>query len=248
MSPVSFGEVTVHVSCSSSLFCTVYRISTKRFSSTIGIQSCKKCPNRVANKHLRAQRFRMDPKLQRIIEKMQRYKKPDDIWHRGEPIDQPVFTFEHGKWHEIDPKKESRTTRIEQFSVLSWNIDFMRSFENERMQRALDHVHEYVADMPNPVFVMFNEMLISDLQLIQAQKWVQDQYILSDINDRNWESGYYGECNERAETEQHSVINSVQHLLTMYRNLCSHTSISCCLECVPSALCSYSHGKRWSLR
>jgi len=39
---------------------------------------------------------------------------------------------------------------------------------------------------------MLNEMLMSDLELIQAQSWVRDQYYLTDISDEFWESGYYG--------------------------------------------------------
>ena len=40
---------------------------------------------------------------------------------------------------------------------------------------------------------MLNEMLVSDLELIQAQSWVRNEYNLTDVSDEFWESGYYGE-------------------------------------------------------
>ena len=35
-------------------------------------------------------------------------------------------------------------------------------------------------------------MLISDLHLIQSQSWIRSDYIVTDIDDKYWESGYYG--------------------------------------------------------
>ncbi|RMZ84913.1 hypothetical protein DV738_g27, partial [Chaetothyriales sp. CBS 135597] len=37
-------------------------------------------------------------------------------------------------------------------------------------------------------------MVVSDLQLIQAQPWIQQGYNITDIDSRFWESGHYGTC------------------------------------------------------
>lgn len=133
----------------------------------------------------------MDPKIKKIIEKMQRYKKPDDIWNRGQPTYQRAFSFESGQWQETSLGKHESGS-LSTFSILSWNIDFMRILENERMQVALDFMKQYIDDIPNPAFIMLNEMLVSDLNLIQAQTWIQEKYFLTDVSSEYWESGYYG--------------------------------------------------------
>lgn len=80
------------------------------------------------------------------------------------------------------------------FAVLSWNIDFMLPFADERMRAALKHVESHVTGTPAPAIVMLQEMLESDLALIQAQPWIQANYNLTDIDARDWESGHYGTC------------------------------------------------------
>lgn len=135
----------------------------------------------------------MDPKIKKLIETMQRYKKPDNIWNRGEPMDQRAFSFNAGQWQEHAIGTQSTSTMLGSLSVLSWNIDFMRILAKERMQVALDFVRQYAEKIPNPTFIMFNEMLVSDLDLIQAQPWIQEQYVLTDVTSEYWESGYYGE-------------------------------------------------------
>jgi tyrosyl-DNA phosphodiesterase 2 len=35
-------------------------------------------------------------------------------------------------------------------------------------------------------------MLVSDLQLLQSTTWVRENFCLTDIDDKYWESGYYG--------------------------------------------------------
>ncbi|RMD39943.1 hypothetical protein DV735_g5179, partial [Chaetothyriales sp. CBS 134920] len=80
-------------------------------------------------------------------------------------------------------KRTPPTAPLKRFRVLAWNIDFMLPYPNERMQVALDHV-----------IIFFNEMLVSDLRLIQAQPWIQQGYNITDIDSRFWESGHYGTC------------------------------------------------------
>lgn len=57
---------------------------------------------------------------------------------------------------------------------------------------ALSFLQQYIEQIPNTVIVMLNEMLVSDLVLIQDQSWVRDKFFVTDIDSQFWESGYYG--------------------------------------------------------
>ena len=70
----------------------------------------------------------------------------------------------------------------------------MLPYTNERMQVALDHIHSLISSSQEPSIVLLNEMLVSDLQLMQSQPWIQQGYSMTDIDDQSWESGHYGTC------------------------------------------------------
>ena len=61
-----------------------------------------------------------------------------------------------------------------------------------RMQTALNHLHSLIAKSNIPSIIFLNEMLVSDLEVIQSQPWIQQDYNITDINDEFWESGHYG--------------------------------------------------------
>ena len=75
---------------------------------------------------------------------------------------------------------------------MSWNIDFMLPFTSERMLAALNHLQSLITSNPHPTIIMLQEMLESDLLLIQSQPWIRQQYNLTDISNNHWESGHYG--------------------------------------------------------
>lgn len=126
---------------------------------------------------------------------MNAHRKSSFSWKRGQSFPQPYHTWQNGIWQSTTSNADAlSTTHDGSFSVLSWNIDFMRSFTDERMKKALSFLQQYASQVPRPSIIMLNEMLVSDLQLIQAQTWVRDQYHLTDISDEFWESGYYGTC------------------------------------------------------
>ena len=115
-------------------------------------------------------------------------------WTRGKPFPQPVQTWRDNGWRNVDVgTKQTRPTELTSFTVLSWNIDFRRSFTNERMQGALAFLEQYLHQLQHPAFILFNEMLESDLVLIQAQPWVRTRYNLTDISSEFWEHSY-GRC------------------------------------------------------
>jgi len=116
-------------------------------------------------------------------------------WSRGQPYPQPYYTYQDEKWQAGDATSEQSVSsggNGNSFSLLSWNIDFMRSFTNERMEKALSFLQQYSSKITEPSVIMLNEMLVSDLQLIQAQSWVRDHYRITDVSAEWWESGYYG--------------------------------------------------------
>ncbi|VUC24338.1 unnamed protein product [Clonostachys rosea] len=122
-------------------------------------------------------------------------------WTRGSPSQQPfhVFSETHQTWHAVKPTSKPPTTSdadMSSFTVLSWNIDFMRILPNERMRAALDHLRQHVlndnvasesnSDNAHKI-VMLNEMTDSDLQIIKSQDWIQQKFHLTDISSENWD-------------------------------------------------------------
>lgn len=139
----------------------------------------------------------MATNLQKILQAIKATAKTSHPWIRGQPAPQPYFTYRDGVWRSsTDTALPTNTTSLScsTLSVLSWNIDFMRILPSERMTRALAFLATYTALLPAPPILMFNEMLVSDLQLLQHTPWIQDRYNLTDLDDRYWESGYYGTC------------------------------------------------------
>lgn len=104
------------------------------------------------------------------------------------------------------------------FSIISWNIDFMRSFTRERMVVALSFLQQYVDSIAKPTVIMLSEMLVSDLTIIQAQPWVRSGYVMTDIDAQFWESGYYGESIPAwpATTEKdREFLNALMHFINV---------------------------------
>ncbi|EXJ78343.1 hypothetical protein A1O3_09504 [Capronia epimyces CBS 606.96] len=142
----------------------------------------------------------MDANFKRIIDFIQSKKKLSHPWKRQERYDQPYYSFspQRASWQQTLPSKapptQTQTTASLRFTVLSWNIDFMLPFPDERMRAALRHLESQVQSASSPTIIMLQEMLQSDLTLIQAQPWVRDNYCMTDIDSKYWESGHYGTC------------------------------------------------------
>ena len=133
------------------------------------------------------------PNLEAITKLIQSKAKSSHPWIRQVSYDQPFFSYDLDKqsWEEVS-RPSSSTTQVQSFRILSWNIDFMLPFPTERMQVALDHLHLLISDSLTPSIIFLNEMLVSDLQLVQTQSWIRDGYIVTDVDDKYWESGHYG--------------------------------------------------------
>jgi tyrosyl-DNA phosphodiesterase 2 len=139
----------------------------------------------------------MDPKFKRIIELIESKKKSSHPWKRQQRFDQVYFSFapDTSSWQEAQPSKQaSAPPTLSKFAVLSWNIDFMLPYADERMLPALKHIKSHVDATSLPTIIMLQEMLDTDLVLVQAQDWVRANYEMTDIDNRFWESGHYGTC------------------------------------------------------
>lgn len=142
--------------------------------------------------------FSMDPKLQRIIALMQSKQKSNFAWKRQEVYHQLYYAGPNdvgGDWASKRPSPPQRDiVPINRFTLLSWNIDFMLPFAQERMTAALSHLESHVATSDSPVVVFLQEMLVEDLALIRSLPWIQKSYNMTDYDDQYWESGHYGTC------------------------------------------------------
>jgi tyrosyl-DNA phosphodiesterase 2 len=136
------------------------------------------------------------PDLQKIIALIESKRKTSLPWSRQEVVPQPYYTFkpESQSWEPstADQASASPSSAPITFNVLSWNIDFMLPFEDQRMTVALNHLHELTIRNSHPSIIFLNEMLESDLLLIQTQPWIRSSYHVTDLDKEHWESGHYG--------------------------------------------------------
>jgi hypothetical protein len=123
-----------------------------------------------------------------------RNSNPVSPWKPGEPAHQAYFTFFNSAWQPAVTSKTAHASTAEtlvSFSVLSWNIDFMRPLPNARMEAALKHL-EFIAGLANQSVIMLNEMVSGDLELIKKADWVRRDYSITDVSVDNWENPGYG--------------------------------------------------------
>jgi tyrosyl-DNA phosphodiesterase 2 len=140
------------------------------------------------------------PDFAAIFALIESKKKHNFPWKRQESYPQPHYVYNEDStspklWKpckNIDASIPSKA--ITTLEVLSWNIDFMLPFPDERMLVALRHLESLVSRSPDPSIIFLNECLESDLKLIQAQAWIQEGYYTTDLDSTYWESGYYGTC------------------------------------------------------
>lgn len=135
----------------------------------------------------------MSAALNSLLQELRAARKTNHLWTRGEPFRQPIHAWQAGKWRPLEANAETPDSgAADNFSILSWNIDHLMAFGNERMIRALQFLEEYVTQTPQKPVMMFNEMVPSDLEIIQSQPWIQQAYHLTDISHQFWESSRYG--------------------------------------------------------
>ncbi|KAJ8110131.1 hypothetical protein OPT61_g6945 [Boeremia exigua] len=78
--------------------------------------------------------------------------------------------------------------------LISWNIDMLVPFGNERMAVALQHLETLVhsASTDTAVVIFLQEMTSSDLNLITSSPWIQSRFNVTDKDASSWKISYYG--------------------------------------------------------
>lgn len=155
-----------------------------------------------------------------LAEILRAARKTQHEWIRGQATPQPWFAWQSGSsWQPLEKNPgDSETSPVSKLSVLSWNIDQFRAFENERMTRALTYLEDYVSKLPGSPLIMLNEMLGSDLQIIQRQPWIRKGFYVTDESHTFWESSRYGKsktsltskADHRDQSRVHAIVLDIR--------------------------------------
>ncbi|PLB55831.1 hypothetical protein P170DRAFT_443531 [Aspergillus steynii IBT 23096] len=114
------------------------------------------------------------------------------------PIPQPFYHFTNSSWHPATSPTTTTTTTtstpLQTLRLTTWNIDFRVPYANQRMTKALSYLstlHDSSHTTPSVIFLQ--EMVWSDLLLIQQQPWIQERFYITDVSTGNWALGHeYG--------------------------------------------------------
>ncbi|KAL1884514.1 hypothetical protein Plec18167_002104 [Paecilomyces lecythidis] len=138
-------------------------------------------------------------------------RKPPTLWQRDIPYPQPFHYFNaiDNEWTVASSSSEisnsdvnlnAQRTPPSQIRLLTWNIDALVPYAEERMFSALKYLEVLYRDLQEkstsshnpPLVIFFQEMLNSDLEQIQETDWIRQNFYVTDLSDEFWESGYYG--------------------------------------------------------
>jgi tyrosyl-DNA phosphodiesterase 2 len=82
--------------------------------------------------------------------------------------------------------------------LITWNIDFQVPFPKERMTAALQHL-EHVLSLSSTnnttrgaTVIFLQEMVSSDLDLIQETSWIRERFYITDLTPASWRRSSYG--------------------------------------------------------
>lgn len=110
------------------------------------------------------------------------YPTENGTWTSTTPTLTPVVTYSEPPIH---PKA---------IRLISWNIDVLVPFAEERMSAALQYLEALVSSTPAdvPVVVFLQEMGLSDLRQIRDSTWIHERFNITEMDERHWLSPYYG--------------------------------------------------------
>ncbi|KAF2846182.1 hypothetical protein T440DRAFT_246532 [Plenodomus tracheiphilus IPT5] len=117
-----------------------------------------------------------------------------------QPKHQTSYFFQQNNWQPVAINHRVVSDGIEaseepnSIRLISWNIDVLVPWAEERMAAALDHLDELVSSTPTkvPVVVFLQEMGVSDITQIKASRWIRERFHITDIDEINWLSPQYG--------------------------------------------------------
>ncbi|KAF9728887.1 hypothetical protein PMIN06_011155 [Paraphaeosphaeria minitans] len=112
------------------------------------------------------------------------------------PRAQPFHHFSGSTWVSSSPHNYSNGAKLltKVLRIISWNIDMLIGFAEERMSAALEHLSTLVASTNKevPVVIFLQEMSQSDMQQIRDAPFIQNHFYITDLDQRNWLSPLYG--------------------------------------------------------
>ncbi|EAL93660.1 endonuclease/exonuclease/phosphatase family protein [Aspergillus fumigatus Af293] len=116
---------------------------------------------------------------------------------------QPFYHYFNNTWTPIrtsaDITKTTSTPNLHQthnktrIRLTTWNIDFQTPLGRERMAAALEYLsdqHNTQPDNEIPSIIFLQEMVESDLQLIQESGWIREKFFITDISSDHWRGSY----------------------------------------------------------
>lgn len=139
------------------------------------------------------------PKEPLILEARTAEELEDEFY---KPRPQPYWHYDGSQWisASVSPSPSLLFTsysdvNLQRIRLISWNIDILIPFVEERMSAALDYLEDLIiSETPNniPVLVYLQEMGQSDLKQIREARWIQERFFIADFDQKNWVSPFYG--------------------------------------------------------
>ncbi|KAL4916421.1 Endonuclease/exonuclease/phosphatase [Aspergillus aurantiobrunneus] len=107
-------------------------------------------------------------------------------------------TADPPRWRPSTPEhirqQPASAANIDRIHLVSWNIDFSTPASSERMTTALQYLRDLQSehDQKNgpPTVIFFQEMVASDLHLIQQAPWVREKFYVTDLSGSRWRGSY----------------------------------------------------------
>ncbi|KAF2249818.1 hypothetical protein BU26DRAFT_290322 [Trematosphaeria pertusa] len=120
-------------------------------------------------------------------------KKHEDEFYNPRP--QTYWYYNGSSWissssssSSILPAPAASPLSPKALRLMSWNIDILVDFAEERMSAALSYLSDLVSSTPAsiPVLIYLQEMGTSDLRQIREAPWVQQRFYITDFDQTNW--------------------------------------------------------------
>lgn len=90
--------------------------------------------------------------------------------------------------------RQGRPMNPKTIRLISWNIDVLIGFAEERMRAALQYLDQVVAYThgETALVVFLQEMGRSDLEQIREAEWVKQRFNITELDNQNWLGPFYG--------------------------------------------------------
>ncbi|KAA8644113.1 endonuclease/exonuclease/phosphatase family protein [Aspergillus tanneri] len=114
--------------------------------------------------------------------------------HTSTPNPQSFYTWVNQTWQPVLFTQRSHS-HLQTLRLTTWNIDFQAPCKTERMNAALSYLSKLHGDTTTnttntPSMIFLQEMVSSDLVLIQEKQWIRDRFFITDLSDVNWGARY----------------------------------------------------------